>query len=105
VAFDAPLDEALLHNTRSVQRVAEFARACHSAVLVHISTAYVAGRQRGRIAEAAMPDISATELNALEGLIQAIREEDARGRSDARETRARLVDAGMTRARSLGWHD
>src|SRR5262245_57367295 len=41
VTFDAPIDEAILHNTRSVEQVAEFARACRSAVLVHVSTAYV----------------------------------------------------------------
>ena len=45
VMFDAPVNEALLHNTRSAAHVAAFARACRSAVLVHISTAFVAGRR------------------------------------------------------------
>lgn len=105
VAFDAPLDEALLHNTRSTRYVAEFARACRSAALVHISTAFVAGRQTGRIAEAALPDIASEEIAAIDELTRAILEDRDRGNADARETRARLVDAGMTRARSRGWHD
>jgi fatty acyl-CoA reductase len=105
VVFDAPLDEALLHNTRSVQHVAEFARACQSAMLVHISTAYVAGRRAGRIVEQAMPDISAAEIELLEALRQTILDDANGGASGTRETRARLVEAGMTRARRLGWHD
>ena len=105
IVFDAPLDEALLHNTRSTQYVAEFARACRAAVLVHISTAYAAGRKSGRIVEAPLPDIASAEIAALDDLTRAIVEERERGVADARETRARLVDAGMTRARSLGWHD
>ena len=43
VSFDAPLDEALSMNVVAVGRVAEFAASCQSAVLVHVSTAYVNG--------------------------------------------------------------
>lgn len=105
VAFDAPLHDALLHNTRSTQHVAEFARACRSAVLVHISTAYVAGRQTGRVAEGPLPDVAAAEIAALDDLARSIHEDEARGIADARETRVRLVESGMARARSRGWHD
>jgi len=105
VAFDTPLDAALLHNTRSTQYVAEFARACRSAVLIHISTAYVAGQRDGLILEGPLPDIAATEMAAIDGLTRAIHEERARGLADARETGTRLVEAGMARARSRGWHD
>ena len=104
VVFDAPLNEALLHNARSTQYVAEFARACRSAVLVHISTAFVAGRQSGRIAETALNDIAAEEIGTIDEITGAILDE-AQGRVDGRDTRARLVDAGMARARRLGWHD
>ena len=55
VTFDAPVNEALLHNTRSAEHVAAFARACRHASLVHISTAFVAGRRTGLIAEAVLP--------------------------------------------------
>jgi nucleoside-diphosphate-sugar epimerase len=105
VAFDPPLNDALLHNTRSTQYVAEFARACRSAVLLHISTAYVAGRQSGRIAEAALTDVAAAEVAAIDDLTRGILEERDRGQADGQETRARLSQAGMARARSRGWHD
>jgi thioester reductase-like protein len=105
VVFDAPLDEALLHNTRSAQYVAEFARACRDAVLIHISTAYVAGRRTGRVAEKAIRDIAVSEIAAVNAITQAIVEDGRCGKADARETRTRLVEVGMTRARGLNWHD
>lgn len=104
VAFDAPLNEALLHNTRSTQYVAEFARACRSAVLVHISTAFAAGKQSGRILEGPLPDVSTQHLADLEELTRSILEA-GESAVDPRETKARLVEAGMTRARNVGWHD
>jgi thioester reductase-like protein len=104
VVFDAPLNDALQHNTRSTQYVAEFARACRGAVLLHVSTAYVAGRRTGRIPEAALDDVAATEIAAIDGMTQAILDEE-QGASDPRQARGRLVQAGMTRARSRGWHD
>lgn len=106
VTFDAPLDEAMRHNVQSVGHVADFARACRAAVLVHVSTAFVAGRQTGRIAEAPLaPDIAATEAAAVQAIVEGIYDDAARGNGDVRETRARLIEAGMSRARSLGWHD
>ena len=57
VVFDAPLDLALAQNTLGAKRVAEFAKACRDAVLVHVSTAYVNGRQKRFISEnAPVPD-------------------------------------------------
>ena len=44
VSFDAPLDAALEGNSLSAARMAEFANACEGALLVHVSTAYVAGK-------------------------------------------------------------
>jgi nucleoside-diphosphate-sugar epimerase len=106
VTFDAPLDEAFRHNTRSAEQVAEFARACRSAVLVHVSTAYVAGQQTGRIREGSLArDVSSAGVDAVEEAVGAVREEAAAGRWGARATRARLVEEGMARAKSLGWHD
>jgi long-chain acyl-CoA synthetase len=43
VSFDAPLDDALELNVFGASRVAGFAQGCEKAVLVHVSTAYVAG--------------------------------------------------------------
>jgi nucleoside-diphosphate-sugar epimerase len=106
VVFDAPLDQAFLHNTRSVQYIAEFARACRAAVLVHVSTAFVAGRQTGRITEGPLtPDLSSPEAEAIEQIVANVMEQAKTLQWDDRAIRARLVEAGMTRARNLGWHD
>ncbi len=106
VTFDAAIDDAVRHNTRSVERMAEFARGCRSAVLVHVSTAFVAGQRTGTIAEGPLdPDISSAELAAIDDVVSAVRREAAAGQWDARATRARLVQEGMARAKRLGWHD
>ena len=51
VSFDAPLDEALELNALGPSRIMEFARGCHDAILVHVSTCYVNGTRQGPIAE------------------------------------------------------
>ena len=43
VSFDAPLDTALEGNSLSAARITEFTNSCKNALLVHVSTAYVAG--------------------------------------------------------------
>jgi nucleoside-diphosphate-sugar epimerase len=106
VVFDAPLDQAFLHNTRSVQHVAEFARDCRESVLVHVSTAFVAGQRTGRIAEAPLaPDVSAAEADAIAQIVASVKEEAKAQSLDERAIRSRLVEEGMARAKSLGWHD
>ncbi len=92
------------------EHVAAFARACRSAVLVHVSTAFVAGRRTGLIAEAALPDIAAAEIAAIEEMTRSIDDEGRRDRISERERRAQLVKAGMTRpeprlARHLHLHE
>lgn len=106
VAFDEPLDEALLHNTRSAKHVAGFARACRSAVLVHVSTAFVSGKRDGRIMESALawPD-AGPEIAEIEAAVAAVARDREAGRLGARAARARLVEEGRERARRLGWHD
>ena len=106
VVLDAPIDEALAHNTRSVEHVTAFARACQSATLMHVSTAFVGGQRSGRIPEGPLaPNVCSREIAAIEVIVAAVRDEAAAGRWNARATRARLVEEGMTRARRLGWHD
>ena len=106
VVFDEPLDSALLHNVRSVEHVARFARECRAATLVHVSTAFVAGRRTGRFSEGPLaPDVSSSEVDGIEQAIAAIRQQANAGIGDARTIRARLIADGMARARRLGWHD
>ncbi len=106
VTFTAPLDAALRHNTRSAQQIAAFARSCRSAVLLHVSTAFVAGLRTGRFAEEALtPDIAGTEIAAIEQTIASVMQEAESGAWDAAATEVRLVEEGLSRARRLGWHD
>ncbi|MDA0746897.1 MAG: SDR family oxidoreductase, partial [bacterium] len=55
VVFDEPLDLALKVNTLGPGRIAEFARDCRDAALVHVSTAYVNGQRTGSIPETLLP--------------------------------------------------
>jgi nucleoside-diphosphate-sugar epimerase len=106
VTFDAAIDEALRHNTASVHAMAAFARACRSAVIVHVSTAYVAGPQTGTILEGPVhPDIANAEISALGDAARGIHEAAAAEGWSGQVTRNRLIEAGMQRAKRLGWHD
>jgi nucleoside-diphosphate-sugar epimerase len=148
VVFDEPLDQALQSNTLGTLRVVEFARACRGAILLHVSTAYVSGRQPGRVHEAPIlpretvahrlgmgggdydldreiEDILAFTRRAQEEshlpsvqdeLRRLIRKQNGRAVSAHRMEmlmeaarhrwlRRRLVEEGMRRAKSLGWHD
>ncbi len=51
VSFDAALDQALELNALGAKRVAEFACSCKKATLIHVSTAYVSGTTKDRVAE------------------------------------------------------
>ena len=51
VSFDAPLDQALAMNALGAKRLADFARNCNRACLIHVSTAYVSGTTTDRVAE------------------------------------------------------
>ena len=106
VVFDEPLDTALAQNTLGAKRVVEFAKACRNAVLVHVSTAYVNGRQTGVISEdAPVPDqIAAQQMengrtpdysldSEIEDILAYSREVEASSRSAERFAEfTRLLD-------------
>ena len=106
VVFDEPLDTALLHNTRSVAHVAALARECRAEALLHVSTAFVAGRTRGNFPEGPLtPNVGVAEVAELEDAVEAILEEARSLGQDARTVRNRLREEGVSRARRRGWHD
>lgn len=148
VVFDEPLDQALQSNTLGTRRVVEFAKACREAILLHVSTAYVSGKQPGRVhEEPILPgqtvaqrlgkggegyDLNLEIENILaftrsvqeeshlpavqDELRRLIRKQNGRAVSAHRMEmlmeaarhrwlRRRLVEEGMRRAKSLGWHD
>lgn len=106
VVFDEPLDRALLSNIRSVENMADFACACRAASLVHISTAFVAGRLARRFLEGPLePDLSSSEIAAIEETIATVMQQARAESWSPRTIRTRLVEEGMARAKRLGWHD
>jgi alcohol-forming fatty acyl-CoA reductase len=135
VSFNPPVDQAFTTNvtgTRDLlRRVVEVGPDVH---YVHVSTAYVAGRRRGAIAEGPVPHDVDLEAELAWGLAQRDRVEHesrsgaalpkARARAEREHGRAGLVTAarateekrkewvkdelvrlGTERARSLGWTD
>jgi nucleoside-diphosphate-sugar epimerase len=59
VVFDAPLDSAIDLNAVAAERVVEFTRSCRDAILLHVSTAYVNGRNPSSAPERVLPRRSA----------------------------------------------
>ena len=135
VSFDPPIDEGFMTNLRGAMNLYGGVIASGSApALVHVSTAYVAGVQKGVIPEgplehrvdymlelelamAARKDVEAASRKPemLNAFMRLAREEHSRAgpttvADDAEERRQkwvtkRLVEYGRTRARSLGWPD
>ncbi len=118
VTFDERIDLAIELNTLGPPRLLRLARDCGGIPFLHVSTCYVCGLRSGTVVE----DFSAPEparetlpRNAdtgsfdLDGLVEAVRAEAAELRhrlgADSEMCRRELIDAGMRRARSLGWND
>lgn len=113
VDFDPPLDEAFAPNVRGARHVVELVQRLETK-LVHVSTAYVAGKRDGRISEdvpvsgyfprrGERPDERfeiAAELDWYESLVAATRDANHPLNRSARE---RLREAGMRRAEQWGW--
>jgi nucleoside-diphosphate-sugar epimerase len=116
VDFREPLDQALAINTLSLRHVTAFARVA-GAPLVHVSTCYVNGYNRGEMREqvvapafaagAAIPrhrdgwyDVDAL-IASLQRKIERVR---SRG-GDPERLRRRLTDLGIAQAQRHGWND
>ncbi len=135
VSFDPPIDEAFMTNLQGAMNLYGGVIASGSnPSLVHVSTAYVAGVQKGVIPEgplehrvdymlelqlalSARNDVEAASRKPemLTAFMDLAREEHSRAgprtvADDAEDRRQkwvtkRLVEYGRTRARSLGWPD
>lgn len=132
VVFDEQLDIALNLNTLGPLRLLKFAQSAN-AIFVHISTAYVCGKRTGLIPERLIPPLEAIdaqlppgvprpekfdveeEIQNLRGMAELARKtcleqlEREGIPIDSQEGRERLelalVEAGMKRAKELGWND
>ena len=116
VDFREPLDEALAINTLSLRHVTGFARVA-GAPLVHVSTCYVNGYNRGEMREQIVAPAGAAggaiprhrdgwyDVDALIASLQRkIERVRARG-GDPERLRRRLTDLGIAQAQRHGWND
>lgn len=118
VTFDERLDWAVELNALGPSRLLQFAKECGNIPFLHVSTCYVCGTRRGVIVEDfSAPEIARERLSRkpqsgdfdLDALVQSLRDQ-ARQICEqydpaTEECRRRLIDAGMARARELGWND
>jgi long-chain acyl-CoA synthetase len=114
VDFDPPVNESVETNVHGAQHVIELAQQL-SAKLVHVSTAYVAGKKNGRISEDTPIEgyfplrderddkrqfSAADELNWYEQFVKETYESRA---TNKRPVRERLREGGLKRADQWGW--
>jgi long-chain acyl-CoA synthetase len=113
VDFDPPVNESVEPNVYGTQHLIELVKFL-DARLVHVSTAYVAGKKNGRISEAAPIEgyfprrdeenaehfSVAEELKWYEQFVKETRESRA---TNPRPVRDRLREGGLNRADSWGW--
>ncbi len=134
VSFDPPIDEGFQTNLLGARNLYRAATAHNTPHLVHVSTAYVAGVQKGVIPEGPLDHKIDYDLEA-EMALQARRDVESQSRKpemlehfmakaakdhsragpstvsvDAEERRKswvdkRLIEYGRMRARTLGWPD
>jgi fatty acyl-CoA reductase len=135
VAFDPPIDEGFMTNLQgAINLYTGVLDGGNTPSLVHVSTAYVAGVQKGVIPEGPLEhkvdyrlelelalearhdvEVSSRRPEQLESFLEKARKEHSRAgpttvAEDAEERRQkwvtkRLVEYGRMRARSLGWPD
>jgi long-chain acyl-CoA synthetase len=112
VDFDPPVNESVEPNVYGTQHLIELVKQL-DAKLVHVSTAYVAGKKNGRISEDTTIDgyfprrgetdeqfCVAEELKWYEEFVKQVRETR---HTDPRPMRERLREGGLQRADHWGW--
>jgi nucleoside-diphosphate-sugar epimerase len=116
VDFREPLDQALAINTLSLRHVTAFARVA-DAPLVHVSTCYVNGYNRGEMREEVVAPARAAGAAIprhrdgwydVDALIAALQRKIERVRAachDPERLRRRLTDLGIVEAQRHGWND
>jgi long-chain acyl-CoA synthetase len=105
VVFDERLDLSLKLNAAGARQMLDFARTCpRLEAIIHISTCYVSGMAKGRIAEevAPVPFDPDEEVRRLEALCRAVKEHR---KDQPDQVKDELVKLGLREARARGWHD
>ena len=105
VDFNPDVRAALEANVQGALRVAEFAKACDRAALLHVSTCYVAGSRDGFVPEKVRTDVTpngspisaASELEQLRALIT-----DVEAENESAATANALREQVLDRIRERG---
>jgi len=119
VSFDSPLDVAVEVNLLGPVRVVELVKQSGSkAHVITVSTAYVAGSKRGRVPEAPLSETPFSAEASWQAEVDAARQARAElgaagipllaSKSEKRREQwvvDRMVEAGRSRAKALGWPD
>ena len=118
VTFDERLDHAVELNTLGPMRLLRLARDGGNIPFLHVSTAYVCGVRTGVVLEdfsapqaarQTLPRLADDGRFDLDALVESLRAETAALRekygANTEDCRKALIEAGMNRSRSSGWHD
>jgi fatty acyl-CoA reductase len=114
VNFREEIDQALKINTLSLNHMVEFIKASNNAKLVHVSTCYVNGFNKGLMEESIVQPRGLAVPKAPEGhyLVEGLIAdciEEANGVCekiiDEKVRKAELVDLGTRLANNYGWND
>jgi alcohol-forming fatty acyl-CoA reductase len=109
--FNPDLRDALAVNVEGMIHLLDFTRACTDAGLLHVSTCFVAGRREGRVREElhAFETPNGQTLDpekeraALHATIAELGEKAVTEGGRRRPIRRAAIDAGLRRAKALGW--
>ncbi|HLH32098.1 MAG TPA: SDR family oxidoreductase, partial [Terriglobia bacterium] len=113
VDFDPPVNESVEPNVYGTQHLIDLAQLLN-AKLVHVSTAYVAGKTNGRVSEDApivgyfprrgeRPGETFSVAEELKWYEQFVKETRESRETNPRPVRERLREGGMNRAEQWGW--
>jgi long-chain acyl-CoA synthetase len=113
VDFDPPVNESVEPNVYGTKHLIELVRLL-KAKLVHVSTAYVAGKKNGKISEDTPilgyfplkdtnPEMTFSVEAELEWYNQFVEQTRATKTTNPRPVRERLREGGMQRAEQWGW--
>jgi alcohol-forming fatty acyl-CoA reductase len=109
--FNPDLRDALAVNVEGMIHLLDFVRSSRRAALLHVSTCFVAGAREGRVREELTPFSTPSgaaldpeaERTQLHRTIRQLADRASRGGARRRPIRRATIEAGLERARELGW--
>ena len=113
VNFREPLDDAIKINTLSLRTVVDFVEKAGTIPLVHVSTCYVNGLNKGLMLEQSVTPAGKKVAKDKKGHYQILplidklqtRIEELRAKYSGEELTEKLIDLGIKTAHDYGWND